>query len=94
MSGINCGGCQFLGDRHFGEYDFALSNAPVLFQCRRHAPTVLQVGHSSTRQAWPLVRASDWCGDFVAKPPAPPHENGELVRMYREQGAAMQEMSK
>lgn len=60
----NCGRCHFAGEREGYE------NYP----CRRHAPLAV---HDASRNSgvhlnafvprWPLMKRSDWCGDFVAR---------------------------
>ena len=49
---------------------------PEQGQCRAHVPLLLgnAMGHVS---GWPVVHATDWCGEFQAQPTSPPAA-GEL----------------
>jgi len=44
--------------------------------CRRHAPhcvqspQILREGPESLRANWPITVGENWCGEFVATPPA------------------------
>jgi hypothetical protein len=45
-----------------------------MLQCRRHAPRDARAGMLRGFSTWPIVKLSEWCGDFA---PACDTEEGE-----------------
>ena len=65
MSAARCSECWYA--QKFG-FD--------VFECRRHAPIAAHdpskncgVYEEAFVPRWPLMRAHQWCGDFVPEPP-------------------------
>lgn len=47
-------------------------------ECRRNEPTVVVAQGTRTQQAWPIVYAKDWCGQWVAARPEPRRFRGSV----------------
>ena len=62
----NCSKCKFWIET--GAIDDGVNH------CRRYAPAP---GSSEARQLWPITKASDWCGEFKALPPAKTAKKGK-----------------
>jgi hypothetical protein len=56
---LNCASCQFFA----GKANAILPDAN-LGTCRRYAPTPLEKAAWSNGWEWPMVGASDWCGEY------------------------------
>lgn len=60
--GMHCATCIFFVQKHSiaGEAELAGDHRTArnnIGRCRRHAPSQVVLG-------WPVVYASDWCGDY------------------------------
>lgn len=60
MDKPSCGGCRYYGGTQ-------ARNGHALGECRKHTPRVDRDGAA----AWPLVKPSDWCGEFAPVPRPP-----------------------
>lgn len=53
-----------------------LTEGAAMFRCRRYAPRPAPGGEEPREIAWPIVDASDWCGEFLARMPMPDEDEG------------------
>lgn len=51
------------------EYAELAEERDAMFRCRRYAPRPAPGGEEPREIAWPIVDASDWCGDFLERMP-------------------------
>ena len=66
----NCGSCAHSGPaRMYSVFGVAMGASSGL-ACRRYPPVFIIAGgeDTSVRIGWPVVKASDFCGEFAPKP--------------------------
>ena len=58
MTGQSCAGCRFARP---------LDSRQDLAECRRHAPRLVTHDEHQPMAEWPLIKWSDWCGEFQVR---------------------------
>jgi hypothetical protein len=67
-----CETCHFWGTLRGGPQDVTIRSTYGSFDCRKHAPVIIDDRTSSGR--WPMTSGIDWCGDYQRVDPGPEFE--------------------